>query len=173
MQEINFEEVPSITFANGRGDVTITWTEENKAFVKELIEKKINAGYTFFIYTPRKLFGTLRPSVKTKLTKKNMAGYIDKVSEAVMIEEEDDFRLDINMPASNSKKSLSVKQEGFEISYDVGDEDIEARLMENKIQLLKKGKYRNVTRSKDMYRSRDSDEILENKSIAVRPIVGG
>jgi hypothetical protein len=41
---------PSITWLNMTGDVTITWDEQNKEAVLELVRAKMKQGYTFFIW---------------------------------------------------------------------------------------------------------------------------
>lgn len=40
---------PSITLLNRSGDVTISWDDNDKDAVAELIDKKIADGYSFFI----------------------------------------------------------------------------------------------------------------------------
>lgn len=42
------ETVTGITFLNYTGDVTITWSPENDAKMKELIRKKMKEGFVFF-----------------------------------------------------------------------------------------------------------------------------
>lgn len=42
----------SITFLNECGDVTISWSEDRDEVMKELIQKKIDQGYTFFVIKP-------------------------------------------------------------------------------------------------------------------------
>jgi hypothetical protein len=175
MKDTDFENTPSITFANGRGDITITWTEENKEFVKELIEKKLKNGYSFFVIVPRKVFGTERPAVKTTLTQKNLSKYIDTVSRAVQIEEMDDYTVEYNLPdyKSDSSKVISVNQDGLEIAFNVDDKDIEAHLLKNEVTLVRKGKLRASFKDRQMKRSTDVEELSHEKSIAIRPIVGG
>lgn len=49
------EVLPAITFLNMSGDVTITWDESNRAHVQELVKRKMQEGYSFFILKPRAL----------------------------------------------------------------------------------------------------------------------
>lgn len=49
---------PAITFLNLTGDVTITWDEQNKDAILELVRAKMQEGFTFFILKPV-LFGIL------------------------------------------------------------------------------------------------------------------
>lgn len=175
MENIDFENVPSITFANGRGDVTITWTIENRDFVRKLIADKLKMGYSFFVVVPRKIFGFERPAVKTTLTQKNLPKYINQVSKAVMVEDMDDYTQHINLPdyKADSKKIVSVKQDGLEVAFDVDDKDIEAHLLKNEITLVRKGGLRASLKDRQTRRSEDIEEISSSRSIAIRPIVGG
>lgn len=43
------EFTPSITFLNMSGDVTISWRDDEKAKVAEMVERKMKEGYSFFI----------------------------------------------------------------------------------------------------------------------------
>lgn len=53
--------IPCITFLNGSGDVTITWTPQNKEAVIELVKEKLKQRYSFFVIKPRLLcFGSKR-----------------------------------------------------------------------------------------------------------------
>lgn len=45
--------VPSITWLNMSGDVTITWDEVNREAILALVKQKMAAGYSFFVVTPR------------------------------------------------------------------------------------------------------------------------
>lgn len=45
--------VPSITFLNWSGDVTITWDSQNAEAIKKLVEQKMKENYSFFILKPR------------------------------------------------------------------------------------------------------------------------
>jgi hypothetical protein len=86
---------PSITFPNMRGDVTISWTKENEDFIKQMIEKKMKEGYSFFVIIPRKIFGMDRPRVKTKLTLKNKDKNLSLVNEVILKEEKSNKAKDI------------------------------------------------------------------------------
>lgn len=44
----------SLTMLNESGDTTITWEEENDAAMIEIIQRKMDAGVTFYMITPRK-----------------------------------------------------------------------------------------------------------------------
>lgn len=46
---------PGITWLNMSGDVTVTWTKENEQHIKELVERKMKEGYSFFVLKPRML----------------------------------------------------------------------------------------------------------------------
>lgn len=51
--ETNEQFVPSITFLNWSGDVTITWDAQNAEAIKKLVEQKMKENYSFFILKPR------------------------------------------------------------------------------------------------------------------------
>lgn len=59
-------QLPGITWLNMSGDVTITWTPENEAHIKDLVERKMKEGYSFFVLKPRCL--ALLGKKKVKLT---------------------------------------------------------------------------------------------------------
>lgn len=58
--------LPSITFLNWSGDVTITWDDQNKAAILKLVEEKLKQNYRFFILKPRML--SFLGDKKVKLT---------------------------------------------------------------------------------------------------------
>jgi len=45
--------IPSITFLNETGDITISWDKDNEEAMLALIEQKRKERYTFFILKPR------------------------------------------------------------------------------------------------------------------------
>ncbi len=52
-QDFDIDELPSLTFLNGTGDVTIVWDESNRQAVKEMIALKMAQGFSFFkVRTP-------------------------------------------------------------------------------------------------------------------------
>jgi hypothetical protein len=63
------------------GDITITWNEQNKEQVLELIRQKMKEGYIFFT-TKKVLFERLKR--KVKITDKN----IEKTEEVIITDEQ-------------------------------------------------------------------------------------
>ena len=57
--------VRATTILNQEGDQTIVWTEDRDDEMEAIIQKKMDAGMTFFVIEPR-FFGLL-PSKKTEL----------------------------------------------------------------------------------------------------------
>ena len=53
----------SMILLNECGDVTITWSEEHEEHMRELIEKKLKQGYSFFLIEPL-VFGLIKQEVK-------------------------------------------------------------------------------------------------------------
>lgn len=39
----------AVTFLNGCGDITITWTESEDETIRQMLEQKMEEGYSFFI----------------------------------------------------------------------------------------------------------------------------
>ena len=78
--------MPSMTLLNQTGDVTITWDEKYEAEMRELIKKKIEEGYVFFI-VKRKMLGLLK-------TKEQVVS-IDQVKKGVdlLLKDEDAIAL--------------------------------------------------------------------------------
>lgn len=68
-------EQPGITFLNLTGDITITWDEQNREKILEMVRKKMDEGYHFF--TTKKV-PLLRLYREVKVTEKNLEG-IDKL----------------------------------------------------------------------------------------------
>jgi hypothetical protein len=165
---------PSITFPNMRGDVTISWTKENEDFIKQMIEKKMKEGYSFFVIIPRKIFGMDRPRVKTKLTLKNKDKNLSLVNEVILKEEKSNKAkdiIDISLPVKKENK-YKIENEGISLEFNVDDDIILSGLKENKLVLARTDKSeRSVT--KIIRRAISADEIIEEQSVAIRPIVGG
>jgi len=65
--EVAEQIIPSITFLNESGDITITWDKQNEEAMLALIEQKRKEGYTFFILKPRfgGLFGNKKVEVES------------------------------------------------------------------------------------------------------------
>lgn len=74
----------SMILLNESGDITIEWTEEHEERMKELIKKKLDDGYTFFII--KKVFGFER---KCRLRR---VGDI-KVGSKLFLKDDDAIRL--------------------------------------------------------------------------------
>lgn len=160
--------LPSITFPNLRGDVTITWTEENKEYMLKMIQKKMDDGYQFFVVVPRKIFGVQMPKVKTKLTNKTLQKYADKISAVTMVEEEG-RPVGLNLEDSKVKRIVAGNERG-EITVDVDDHDIEMGL-ENKRLTLARVKGRSMSRA--IRRAERPEDVIDKQSVATRPIQGG
>lgn len=57
------------TILNEQGDVTIAWDDDADKKMRDVIQKKMDQGVTFFIIEPR--LGGLIPPKKTKITRVN------------------------------------------------------------------------------------------------------
>lgn len=137
--------IPSITFLNMTGDVTITWDETNKEAILALVQEKMNQGFTFFLIKPRKLLpGSKRVKAKS----------IDDVAKAgsVTIEDNDVERIvkalrlhdtEVEEVVSSGKAQLTLIQGGRTESYDT------------------------------VQRARTASEVVQHQTVAVRRVVGG
>ena len=74
-------EVPSITFLNMTGDITITWDEQNREKVIAMVKKKMAEGYVFFT---TKRVPTLRLTRRAKVTERN----VDLIDSLIISDEE-------------------------------------------------------------------------------------
>lgn len=74
-------EVPSITFLNMTGDITITWDEQNREKVIEMVKKKMKEGYHFFT---TKRVPILRLTRRAKVTDRN----VDLIDSLIIPDEE-------------------------------------------------------------------------------------
>jgi len=131
---------PSITFLNSTGDITISWEKDKETEMLALIEKKMQAGYTFFILKPR-LGGLLGNA-------KQPAENIEQVRQSGSVV----------VPDALAKAMLKL-----------GDDDVSQAVAAGNAQLLP------VERPKEMevQRAATPEEVVQNQSIAMRPIVAG
>lgn len=84
---IEQEYMGSMTLLCSLGDITITWSEQNRDKILAVIQKKMDEGYTFFT---TKKFMYKRLSRKIKITPKN----IDLVEEIIITDEQFDKMVD-------------------------------------------------------------------------------
>lgn len=84
---IEQEYMGSMTLLCSLGDITITWSEQNRDKILAVIQKKMDEGYTFFT---TKKFMYKRLSRKIKVTPKN----IDLVEEIIITDEQFDKMVD-------------------------------------------------------------------------------
>jgi hypothetical protein len=60
------EEIRAFTLLNNSGDSTITWEKENDEVMRDLIEKKMKQGVSFFIIPPKVLGFIPRPKSRVE-----------------------------------------------------------------------------------------------------------
>jgi len=143
MTNSSASEQPAITWLNMSGDVTITWDKADEAAMLALIEKKMSEGYSFFLSQPR-FFGLLG-SRKVPLKSIDQAQAAGKVLA--------DDRL-----------------VGHAVSR-ICDPEVEAVLRENKARLVESTKNSGAVQT--TRRAVSAAEVLQNQSVAIRPVVGG
>jgi hypothetical protein len=71
-------EVPSITFLNSLGDVTIIWDKADDEKVKQLIAKKMKEGISFFIIEKKRFLRRRRAIKDTGQVKERRVDIKDK-----------------------------------------------------------------------------------------------
>lgn len=72
-----------ITFLNLSGDITITWDEQNRNKIIEMVRQKMEEGFTFFTVKRVPLLDIER---KAKVTKRN----VNKIESLIISDEEFD-----------------------------------------------------------------------------------
>ena len=150
---------------NETGDVTITWDKDNEAYVKALVEKRMNEGHTFFITIPRKIFGKEFSKVKTKL---KSIKQLDKVNSVTLEDNEGCDPGEIILP-SVKKRTVGVNQKGLDIAFDTKDDELNLALKDDKIKLVKLNQKDSISTR----RALTAGDVIKNQSVAVRKIVGG
>lgn len=90
MEELQENPERICTFLNGHGDITIEWSKEDDSKMKDLISKKLQEGYTFFVIKP-----ILLGLGKRKSRVKNIAD-VDKKSITILDEDIQTFIREAN-----------------------------------------------------------------------------
>lgn len=144
---------PSITFLNMTGDITISWDEQNRDAILALVEQKMKSGHRFFIIKPRAL--GLLGNKKVPLTQ------LDQAAKAGSIVVPDDVARDILNEAKEVPKRAKLD-----------DDAVETVVASGKAQLtvVQGGKQ---TQYETQGVAKKAEQVLQNQTVAVRPIVGG
>ena len=144
-----FDESPStpasaITWLNMTGDITITWDDESKDHILELVRQKMAQGYSFFVITPRSL-----PVLGTKKVKLTSEDQLDKATGVVV-------------PDSQARAMLAK-------IGSLDDNEVRAAVQKGKarLTLVPKGEHQTT------HRAKTAEEVVKSQSVAVRPVVGG
>jgi hypothetical protein len=137
----HLKDIPCITFMNMSGDITLTWDEQNREKILEMVRKKMAEGFTFF--TTRKI-PLLRMYREVKVTEKNL----DKL------------------------ESLIISDEDFErFTKAMDDVDVASAVRDGHAHLSKRqSKNRTMDAIKRLSKAED---VMEEQSLAVRPLAGG
>ena len=134
----------SITFLNMSGDITVTWDPKNAEKIKALIKKKMAEGYSFFTTKATASIFSPKPTIR-KVSAKN----VDEV------------------------ENLFIDDKTFEkMVSEIADEDVAQAVRGNEVKVDRKKSIRQ--RQMDtVKRLKDPDEVIKEKTVAVKPIVGG
>ena len=135
----------SITFLNFTGDITITWDEENRERILQIVRKKMAEGYSFFT---AKTVPIVRVKRRARITEANM----DTVS---------------NITITDTEFDKLVKS--------MDDNDVAELVSSEKAVLARRvqpgsGRSRDMTVAQ---RLTTAEDVLDKNSVAIRPIVGG
>lgn len=102
----NFEH--KCTFLNSHGDITISWGEDDHDSMIEVIEKKMNEGYMFYVIEP-KFFGLYKKQV---VLEKNNINKLNKQKNIVIKDDDLDVFIKQSKQATtsiNEEKEFDVK----------------------------------------------------------------
>lgn len=134
----------SITFLNFTGDITITWDEENRERILAIVRKKMAEGYSFFTSKGADVARVVR---RTRVTDKN----IDSLGRLVISDREFDI-----------------------LVGDIDDQDVAELInsqhaaMAQRIPLA--GRKKETVLAE---RLSTAEDVVESRSVAIRPIVAG
>lgn len=137
---------PSLQFANYSGDITITWDEDQEDLIKKLVEQKMAEGYTFFI-------------LKNRPT---------KIGNALFGKKREELKSSKDLDKAESLTIPTAATEAFVKA--LNDPEVAQAVLNGNAQLTK-GTKRN--KSTEMVATKDVEEVVKNKAVAVRPVVGG
>ena len=136
-------EQPCVTFLNMSGDITITWDEQNRDKILELVRKKMAEGYVFF--TTRKV-PLLRLHREVKVTEKN----IDSITSLVVSDADFDK---------------------FTQAVSAADAEVGAEVAAGHAHLSKREKNNKALEAVE--RLKKAEDVVDRQTIAVRPYAGG
>ena len=135
------EIIPCLTFLNMTGDISISWSDENRESILELVRKKMADGYIFFTVKKVPIIGTER---KVRVSKKN----IDSIDKLII-------------PDAEFEK----------MAAGMNDKDIAFLVHGGKAKL---GKRKDKAKMFDtIKRINKAEEVLEEQTVAIRPLAGG
>lgn len=145
----------SITFLDGSGDVTISWTDDNKAEVLALIRRKMDQGYSFFIIE--------RTMLGLKKTKKQIDSVdpLQKKTSVILNDEEGADFLQEMLVGQSLKGAMPEEL----------DDPLVAELLKvKKIIVDSQQQLKSAALTK---REKKPEVIAQSNTVAIRPIVGG
>lgn len=137
---------PSLQFANYSGDITITWEKDQEELIKKLVEQKMAEGYVFFIVKPR----------KSKLAKTLLGNKREELTDLKDLKKAES----ITIPTAATEAFVKA----------LNDPEVAAAVMSGKAKLTKGTKRKGGSQ---VIPSEDSSEIVKNKAVGFRRVVGG
>lgn len=168
----------SITFLNMSGDITISWDEENKARILELVKKKMDEGYVFFTLQKVPLLPIMRRKAVTDKNVDNIKSLL--ITDEVFDELIDDMefaelqKMDKNSRKLRESQLLAEKEKQFEeVVKGIDDQDVAVILRDKKGRFMKRqDKNSEMVTGK---RCKTPEEVIEKgqQSLAMKKISGG
>jgi ribosomal protein L12E/L44/L45/RPP1/RPP2 len=136
-------ETPSVTFLNMSGDVTITWSAENRERILELVREKMKQGYHFFILKPRPLASVFGNS-KERLTQASQ------------------LKGAVGIVVPDSQVAAIIQQ--------MGDKDVANVVQQGHAAIAQAPRTQTHDTTR---RAATAEEVVKHQSVAVKAIVGG
>ncbi len=115
-------------FLNAHGDLNISWDSQDQTAMEEVILKKLDEGYTFFV-VKKKFFGLYKS--KEKLNKSNLKSNIN--NREIIVKDKD---LDIFIKQSKSAGINSVSESEYEVEGSLSKKSVREKTSWGKEQSL-------------------------------------
>ena len=164
--------MPSMTLLNETGDITLSWDDERDQDMRQMIQKKLDEGYAFFIIEP-KFFGLLKKRIR-------LHHINDLKGKEVSLEDNDAMRMMNDSSAKGASMSVSgrnPKSPGRKLSknelkvINTGDPDAQKAYEGGKVKAGNLPKDGGEMKTTGL--TRDADRIAKSDTMAVRPMRGG
>lgn len=137
----------SMTLLNETGDITLTWSDDQDAKIRKMIQKKMDEGYSFFRIESR-FCGLVKkkiPVTSADRLKGNEVTLTDKEAARVL--------------GASDMKAVFRDPDAAELFADGRVQAAELESMDEPLETTE--------------RLKDANEVMRSQSVAVRPVMGG